>query len=250
VLGAGLATMALSLTQSLGMFYLLFCFARMVWVGPFDLGLYAALNNWSVARRTLAMSVATLAQMSGLVALPIIAQLTMRDGGWRAGWTAIGATVLIIGFLPVWLFLARRFSVPAAALGAIAFAVSGPVVSTGNFPNMSWSVAAMPWVLWSTDRVIHQPAGTRAAFQRFAEHRLATRLSRRRRDVALTQRQPLAVFEHPQLAPPVAADLAIGADCNAALSRHESRIVEHTVAEIRFSRRAQHCDRPGHGSAR
>ena len=33
-----------------------------------------------------------------------------------------------------WLFLARRFSVSAAALGAIAFAVSGPVVSTGNFP--------------------------------------------------------------------------------------------------------------------
>ncbi len=61
-----------------------------------------------------------------------------------------------------WLFLARRFSVSAAALGAIAFAVSGPVVSTGNFPNMAWSVAAMPWVLWSTDRVIHQPAGRRA----------------------------------------------------------------------------------------
>jgi len=90
------------------MFYLLFCFARMVWAGPFDLGLYAALNNWFVARRTLATSIATLAQMSGLVALPIIAQLAMRDGGWRAGWVAIGATVLIVGFLPVWLFLARR----------------------------------------------------------------------------------------------------------------------------------------------
>jgi hypothetical protein len=61
-----------------------------------------------------------------------------------------------------WLFLARRFSASAAALGAIAFAVSGPVVSTGNFPNMSWSVAAMPWVLWSTDAAIHQPAGIRA----------------------------------------------------------------------------------------
>src|SRR6185503_20371860 len=108
VLGAGLATMALSLTQSLGMFYLLFCFARMVWAGPFDLGLYAALNNWFVARRTLAMSVATLAQMSGLVVIPILAQLAMHDGGWRAGWVTVGATVLIVGFLPVWLFLARR----------------------------------------------------------------------------------------------------------------------------------------------
>jgi Bacterial membrane protein YfhO len=52
-----------------------------------------------------------------------------------------------------WLFLRRRFSAIAATLGAIAFAVSGPVVSTGNFPNMSWSVAAIPWVLWGADRV-------------------------------------------------------------------------------------------------
>ena len=108
VLGTGFATMALSLTQSLAMFYLLFCFARMNWAGPFDLGLYGALNSWFVTRRALATSIATLAQMSGLVALPVIAQLAMRDGGWRAGWVAIGATVLIVGFLPVWLFLVRR----------------------------------------------------------------------------------------------------------------------------------------------
>ena len=100
--------MALSLTQSLTMFYLLFCFARMNWAGPFDLGLYGALNSWFVARRALATSIATLAQMSGLVAMPIIAQLAMRDGGWRSGWVAIGATVLIVGFVPVWLFLVRR----------------------------------------------------------------------------------------------------------------------------------------------
>ncbi|MGZ5825173.1 MAG: MFS transporter [Croceibacterium sp.] len=108
VLGTGFATMALSLTQSLAVFYLLFCFARMNWAGPFDLGLYGALNSWFVARRALATSIATLAQMSGLVAMPIIAQLAMRDGGWRSGWVAIGATVLIVGFLPVWLFLVRR----------------------------------------------------------------------------------------------------------------------------------------------
>src|SRR5215813_3049845 len=40
VLATGLSTMALSLTQSLVVFYLLFCFARMNWAGPFDLGLY------------------------------------------------------------------------------------------------------------------------------------------------------------------------------------------------------------------
>ena len=108
VLATGLSTMALSLTDSLLLFYLLFCFARMNWASPFDLGLYSALNNWFVERRALATSIATLAQMSGLVALPIIAQVAMRDGGWRSGWTAIGWTVLLVGFLPVWLLMVRR----------------------------------------------------------------------------------------------------------------------------------------------
>ena len=101
--------MALSLVQSLTAFYLLLCFARMNWAGPFELGLYGALNNWFVARRRLATSIATLAQMSGLVAIPLIAQLAMHGvGDWRQGWMAVGATVLIVGFLPVWLLLVRR----------------------------------------------------------------------------------------------------------------------------------------------
>ena len=85
VLGVGLSTMALSLTTSLVTFYLVFCFARMVWAGPYDLGLYGALTNWFVARRARANAIASLAQMSGLVAMPIIAQLAMHEGGWRQG---------------------------------------------------------------------------------------------------------------------------------------------------------------------
>ena len=108
VLATGLSTMALSVAPSLAVFYALFVFARLVWASPFDLGLYAAVNNWFVARRTFATAVTTLFQMLGLVALPIIAQLAMLDGGWRRGWLAVGTTVLAVGFLPVWLFLVRR----------------------------------------------------------------------------------------------------------------------------------------------
>lgn len=108
VLATGLATMALSLVQSLVAFYLLFCFARMVWAGPFELGLYGALNNWFVARRARANSIATLAQMSGLVVLPLVAQFAMEHGDWRDGWRAVGAVVLLSGFLPTWLLLVRR----------------------------------------------------------------------------------------------------------------------------------------------
>lgn len=108
VLATGLSTMGLSVAPSLVVFYGLFVFARLVWASPFDLGLYSAINNWFVARRTFATAMATLFQMLGLVALPIIAQVAMQDGGWRAGWMAVGTTVLVVGFLPVWLLLVRR----------------------------------------------------------------------------------------------------------------------------------------------
>lgn len=108
VLTTGAALMLLSLTNSLAMFYLLFCLARMNWASPFDLGIYGAVNNWFVARRRFATSVATLAQMAGLVAMPLIAQAAMLHYSWRAGWLALGVLTLSVGFLPTWLLLARR----------------------------------------------------------------------------------------------------------------------------------------------
>jgi MFS family permease len=108
VLVNGVALLLLSLTPSLLVFYLLFCIARMNWAGPFDLGIYGGLNNWFLARRTVAASIATLAQMIGLVAMPLIAQFAISHNGWRAGWIALGTVVLIVGFLPVWLFVVRR----------------------------------------------------------------------------------------------------------------------------------------------
>src|SRR6266851_4746950 len=108
VLINGVALMLLSLTPSLLVFYLLFCLARMNWAAPFDLGLYGALNNWFVRRRAFASSVATLTQQIGLVAMPLIAQLAIVQQGWRAGWLAIGATTLLVGFVPACLLLARR----------------------------------------------------------------------------------------------------------------------------------------------
>jgi sugar phosphate permease len=108
VLVTAAAMMLLSLTQSLLVFYLLFCVARMVWAGPFDLAIYSAVNNWFVARRAFATSIATVAQAVGLVAMPLIAQLAMQRSGWRFGWLAIGLLTLVIGFLPVWLFMVRR----------------------------------------------------------------------------------------------------------------------------------------------
>jgi sugar phosphate permease len=102
------ALLLLSLTPSLLVFYLLFCIARMNWAGPFELGIYAGLNNWFVRRRTSAASIANLVQMLGLVTMPLIAQFAIVHDGWRAGWIALGLVVVGVGFLPVALFLVRR----------------------------------------------------------------------------------------------------------------------------------------------
>jgi sugar phosphate permease len=108
VLTNGIALLLLSLTPSLLIFYLLFCIARMNWAGTFDLGIYSALNNWFVTRRTAAASIANLAQMAGLVAMPLIAQFAILHDGWRTGWSVLGAVVLVAGLTPVWLFVVRR----------------------------------------------------------------------------------------------------------------------------------------------
>jgi hypothetical protein len=70
-----------------------------------------------------------------------------------AGFNFWVAAPFPLAALGSWLFFRRRFTADASALGAIAFSLSGPIVSTGNFPNLSWSTAAIPWVLWAVDRV-------------------------------------------------------------------------------------------------
>jgi len=82
-------------------FYLLFCVARMNWASPFELGIYAGMNNWFVARRTTAASIVVLAQMLGLMAMPLIAQYAINHGGWRGGWVALGITVFVVGFFHI-----------------------------------------------------------------------------------------------------------------------------------------------------
>ena len=81
VLINGALLMLLSLTPSLLVFYLLFCIARMNWAAPFDLGLYGALNNWFVRRRTLASAILNLALAAGLIAMPLVAQIAIVARG-------------------------------------------------------------------------------------------------------------------------------------------------------------------------
>lgn len=129
VLVTGTAVTLLSFVESLLVFYLLFCVARMNFAGPYDIGIYGAVNNWFVARRAQAASIATLAQMLGLVAMPLIAHAAIVADGWRSGWLAVGATVLLIGFVPNWLLMVRRpedIGLPADPHPAAAAAGAAP----------------------------------------------------------------------------------------------------------------------------
>jgi MFS transporter, OFA family, oxalate/formate antiporter len=148
VLLTGTADMLLSLTSSLLMFYLLFCIARMNFAGPFDLGIYGAVNNWFVTHRARATAIATLAQMAGLVILPLIAQAAILHDGWRAGWLAVGAAVLVIGFIPNWLLMVRR----PEDLGLIpdrrAIAHTAPIAARRAEPNYSRAQALRTSSFW------------------------------------------------------------------------------------------------------
>jgi len=108
VLFTAIPLLLLSFTESLLVFYLLYCVARMNFAGPYDLGIYGSIVNWFVRRRTFVTSISTVALMSGLVAMPMIAHLVMQASGWRTAWLAVGVTVLVIGFLPTWLLHVRR----------------------------------------------------------------------------------------------------------------------------------------------
>ena len=108
VLTTGITLILLAFTPSLAVFYVLYCIARMNFAAPYDLAIYGSNVNWFLQRRTFVTAVTTLAQMAGLVAMPLLAYAVIAQAGWRSAWLAIGATVIVVGFLPTWLLHVRR----------------------------------------------------------------------------------------------------------------------------------------------
>lgn len=76
-------------------------------------------------------------------------------------WVALPVPLAAYG---AWRYLRRQVSAPAAAIGAIAFGISGPIVSSTNFPNLSWSLAAIPYVFWALDDVWERPRAAGVAW--------------------------------------------------------------------------------------
>lgn len=140
VLFTGIPLLLLSFTQSLAFFYLMYCAARMNFAGPYDLGIYGSIVHWFGRRRALATSVITLAQMSGLVAMPMLAHLVMQASDWRMAWLAVGATVLVAGFVPNWLLQVRR----PEDIGQLPDGETSAAAVPGSVPAASAAVSPAP----------------------------------------------------------------------------------------------------------
>ena len=97
-------------------------------------------------------------QLFHLPSLPI--RLLLPEVPAYNVWIALPVPLAALG---MYLFLRRMMRPPAAAFGAIAFALAGPTVSSTNFPNMSWSICAVPFVFWALELVFERRSFASAA---------------------------------------------------------------------------------------
>src|SRR5215831_10880101 len=88
-----------------------------------------------------------------LMPLTLVVRLLPSDVVSFNLWVALPLPIAAAG---AFVFLRQHFGDharnSAAALGACAFALSGPIVSMLNLPNLAWSVAFLPWVMAAVHR--------------------------------------------------------------------------------------------------
>lgn len=63
-----------------------------------------------------------------------------------------------IAAIGMYLFARRHATRWASAVAAIAYAASGPILSTGCLSNIAWCVAIVPFVFWTVDGIATQPS--------------------------------------------------------------------------------------------
>jgi prepilin-type N-terminal cleavage/methylation domain-containing protein len=91
----------------------------------------------------------------GLMPITVAIRLLPSDLVSFNLWVALPLPLAALG---MYAFLRLTNSQAAAAVGAITFGLSGPIVSMLNAPNLAWSVAIMPYVMLATARVIGAPS--------------------------------------------------------------------------------------------
>ena len=111
---------------------------------------------------TVAFGQAVIADPSVQILFPftILPRLLLPD---PFGLNLAVALAFPFGAIGMFLWIRRRATLVAAALGATIFVASGPFLSMGYMLNLSWATALVPWVFWATDRLVERQESRRAA---------------------------------------------------------------------------------------
>ncbi len=111
---------------------------------------------------TVAFGQAVIADPSVQILFPftILPRLLLPD---PFGLNLAVALAFPFGAIGMFLWIRRRATPVAAALGATIFVASGPFLSMGYMLNLSWATALVPWVFWATDRLVERQESRRAA---------------------------------------------------------------------------------------
>ena len=104
----GLSFMAISGVSAAWQFYVLLSLGRLADMGFMELGGSVAVANWFYRRRGRALGFYSVATRVGTATWPLLAQVFIVAYGWRTGWLAVGAGVLVVALLPAALLLRRR----------------------------------------------------------------------------------------------------------------------------------------------
>jgi len=132
------ASLAL-LTPHLIHFYLAFFVIGLVGNGTAFLGYSRAISTWFDRRRGLALSVMLAGGGCGTMFLPVIAQATITNYGWRNAYLLLGVLALVVGFPLTALFVREQ---PVAQQNAHVSVEVGRSVAEALSGRVFWVIAA------------------------------------------------------------------------------------------------------------
>ncbi len=104
----GACALGLATVTQAWSFYAIYVPGRAVFSSPLELGTTAAISNWFIRRRPMALAWFGAVQGIGLGLLPLGAALFIAWLGWRSAWVSLGVFTLATGVLPPLLLMARR----------------------------------------------------------------------------------------------------------------------------------------------
>ena len=140
----------MSFVHSVAVFYALVATAYAMNAGIARVAVNAVVARWFVRRRGRAMAVVSMFLGLGFAIMPLMAALVSESMGWRMGWRALGASILIMA-LPASFLLLR--SIPAD----VGQRVDGERDDGGAQSAGGWARSAASEAQWSARDALRTP---------------------------------------------------------------------------------------------